>query len=106
MIRAFHDLGSKFQPGTRFSTALIAKELGIIDRHRRLFGRMLDILAEEGVLRKVESDWEVIIAPQEMNPSEHLRLLLDRYLPAEAELTLLGRCGSRLVPALRGSATL
>src|SRR4030095_10235681 len=78
VIRAFHDLGWKFQPRTRFSTAWSAKELGIIDRHRRLFGRMLDILAEEGVLRKVESDWEVIIASQAMNASERLRVVLDR----------------------------
>ena len=102
VVNAFHRLGWTFQPMRRFSTESITKELGIAGRHRRLFSRLLDILAEDGVLRKLDADWEVAFMPEDQDPQTQLRILLDRYPLAEAELTLLGRCGSKLGQALRG----
>ena len=81
VINAFHRLGWTFQPMRRFSTESITKELGIADRHRRLFSRMLDILAEEGVLRKLDADWEVAFMPEDHGSADATTHLV-RPIPA------------------------
>src|SRR4030095_12772326 len=102
VVNAFHRLGWAFPPMRRFSTESITKQVSIDGRPRVLFGRLREILAEDGVLRKLDADWEVAFMPEDQDPQTQLRILLDRYPIAEAELTLLGRCGSKLGQALRG----
>nr|AXN93586.1 PuwB [Cylindrospermum alatosporum CCALA 994] len=104
VIRAFADMKWKFQLGQRFSTADISTQLGVINQHQRLLGRLLEILDEGGYLRQINSQWEVIKVPQESNPEAQLNNLFQQYPTAAAELTLLGRCGCKLADVLRGNS--
>jgi len=102
VVNALRNMGWPFDALKRFSTDSIANELGVVNRHRRFLSRLLDILAEEGALRQLDSDWEVAFIPEIQDSHEQLRVLLGRYPIAEAELTLIGRCGSKLAEVLHG----
>jgi acyl transferase domain-containing protein/ubiquinone/menaquinone biosynthesis C-methylase UbiE/acyl carrier protein len=96
---AFRNLGWELRRGERFSAEARADELGITQRHRRLFSRLLEILAEEGIVASVGPEWEVT-DPAAARPAE--RLLLSGRALVEAELALLERCGEKLPEVLRG----
>ncbi|MEW5983052.1 MAG: SDR family NAD(P)-dependent oxidoreductase [Acidobacteriota bacterium] len=99
---AFRQLGWTFQPHTRFTTAAMCEQTGIIARHHRLTVRLLDILAEEGILRQHEAQWEVQREPPLIDPPAESDGLLARYPSAKAELALLTRCGAALAQVLTG----
>jgi acyl transferase domain-containing protein/NADPH:quinone reductase-like Zn-dependent oxidoreductase/acyl carrier protein/SAM-dependent methyltransferase/GNAT superfamily N-acetyltransferase len=92
VLRALRQLGLAFEPQARFSTPGLAKQLGIVARYERLLGRLLAMLAEAGVLRPVDLQWEVITRPE-----------LEPEVVGDAiEMVLLRRCGSRLAEVLQG----
>lgn len=93
ILEAFAQLGYEFKPKTHFKTFQITQQLEIIKRHERLFNRLLEILAEEGILRQTEENWEVIQSPTEI-PLENIQ--------KSAELSLLEHCGSHLAQVLIG----
>ncbi len=104
-------LGWRFVPGERFSTEAMSTRWGVVPRHHRLFGRLLEMLAEEGILERVGDAWETLLTPEdirlcqetgETDPRAQMRRLLAESPSAEAELVMLDRCGSRLARVLRG----
>jgi acyl transferase domain-containing protein/acyl carrier protein len=102
VLHAFKQLGWKFQDKAIFSTAFIAKQLGVVSQHQRLLSRLLEILVEVNVLRRVGQEWEVGEIPEFQDPQEQWNTLLKRYPTAEVELTLLKRCGVKLAEVLQG----
>ena len=109
VLRAFQELGAEFRLAWRFSTRQLAQELGIIQPHWRLLGRMLEMLSEapQGdetrILRQQGNQWQVIRKmPEIIDPQIQVEALFERYPAAEAELTLLGRCGEELADVLLG----
>ncbi|BAZ49185.1 beta-ketoacyl synthase [Nostoc sp. NIES-4103] len=102
VLQALTVMGWKLQVGERFTTATIAKQLGVVSQHQRLIGRLLQMLVEVGVLEAKAFEWQVIRQPENTNPQAKLNALLAQYPIANAELTLLGRCGSSLAQVLRG----
>ncbi|WP_292867177.1 non-ribosomal peptide synthetase/type I polyketide synthase [Nostoc sp. LPT] len=102
VLRAFQQMGWKFQPGRRFSTKFIVKQLGIIEQHQRLLERLLEMLAEEKVLHQVNDHWEVTQIVEIQNPQAQEIAFLAQYPKVEAELTLLQRCGQKLAQVLQG----
>ena len=100
--QALTAMGWKLQVGERFTTTALANQLGVVSQHQRLFKRLLEMLAEVGVLEAKGLEWEVIRQPENSVPQAKLNTLLTQYPIANAELTLLGRCGSSLVQVLRG----
>ena len=108
ILKAWQEMGGEFQLGLRFSTAQMAEQLGVVTQHYRLFGRLLEILTaprtahDRSVLRRRGDEWEVVLVPEYHPPQEELATLLDRYPVAEAELSLLGRCGAKLADVLQG----
>jgi acyl transferase domain-containing protein len=103
VLRAFQAMGWQFHPHQRFSTASLAKQLGVVERHHRLLGRLLEILQEEGVLRQVTSEWEVCRVPDGETPDPKCQELLSQFPAYQAELSLLERCGQQLSAVLRGT---
>ncbi|MGB3204468.1 MAG: amino acid adenylation domain-containing protein [Crinalium sp.] len=100
-VDAFRQMGWLFEIGERFSTAQKASELRVVDRHRQLFARLLDILAEAEILRSESmTTWEVISHPETID----LQVLLDELeaKEAEAEIALVLRCCAKLVEVLQG----
>jgi amino acid adenylation domain-containing protein len=104
VLNAFQNLGWQFQEGLRFSTTWMANQLQVVEQHRPLLNRLLEMLAEEGWLRQVEKQWEVIQTPEiPISPPQiQQQQLLSQYSSAEAELTLLNRCAIKLAEVLRG----
>jgi acyl transferase domain-containing protein/NADPH:quinone reductase-like Zn-dependent oxidoreductase/SAM-dependent methyltransferase/acyl carrier protein len=98
----FAGLGWQPAPGTTVAETALARQLGIIDEHRRLFSRMLEILAEAGDLQREGADWRVVRA---LGPKE-AETDLRRVAPPAAlpEVEMLMRAGAGLGDALRGKA--
>jgi acyl transferase domain-containing protein len=103
-LRAFQQLGWDFQVGERVTPDGLAAKLRIADRHRRLLGRMLGILAEDGIVRAVGGEFEVIRTPPPADPQAQCAALLASSPMASSETTLTGRCGEQLAAVLSGEA--
>ena len=100
--QAFLKMGWDLCPGERVSVVALAERLGVVSRHRRLFGRLLEILSEEGVLQRTDSVWEAVRPLPCDDPQKQWTSLLSQAPDFSAELTLLGNCGQHLAEVLRG----
>lgn len=101
--RAMTELGWQPVPGEVVSASALAQSLGIAGRHHRLFTRLLAILAEGGVLRRVGDEW-LVLQPLAAGETEERRLALVEAHPyGRPELEMTGRAGAGLAGALRGA---
>lgn len=111
ILEALQGLGWTYEVGQSIQLAEICQRLGVISQHHRLLARLLDILSEEGILRRQPDDrpnhpdhsdhpdrWRVCQAlPEPGNP-----LPLGPEESQYAEWILLQRCGSQLAAVLQG----
>ncbi|BBA33062.1 SA1_PKSA [Methylocaldum marinum] len=95
ILKALRQLGLVLEPQLRFSTAGLAKQLGIVRRHEPLLDRLLARLAGIGILQSLNGQWEVIAKPG--------LGLEPEVVGDEMEMVLLRRCGSRLAEVLQGN---
>ncbi|HLF25326.1 MAG TPA: type I polyketide synthase [Anaerolineae bacterium] len=103
--QALRQLGWSPVIGDRVSTEALAVQLGIVTGQRRLFARLLGILAEDGVLKSNAGEWEVVAPLAEDDPQAQHAALVERFGSiCEAEVTLTGRCGAALAEVLSGRA--
>ncbi|WP_193199909.1 non-ribosomal peptide synthetase/type I polyketide synthase [Nostoc sp. MG11] len=103
VLRAFEQRGWNFSLHHRFSTLLAAQQMGVVEQYQPLLNHLLFMLAEVGVLRHVDGEWEVTQLPKHTDLQEaEIATLIQQYPVAKAELTLLGRCGQRLAQILQG----
>ncbi|MEA5622677.1 aminotransferase class III-fold pyridoxal phosphate-dependent enzyme [Nostoc sp. UHCC 0251] len=100
ILKAFQEMGWEFHPGKEFTLVAIAQQLGVVNQHQRLLGRLLEILAEEGILRPVNDLWEVMRVPEIQH--FQVREILSKYPILETELSLIQRCGQELAQVLQG----
>lgn len=100
ILEAFREMGWEFQPGTQFTTDEVAARLRVIPGYQRLLGRLLEILAEVGILQRNNEQWEVVLSPEIRDSQQQMNSV--SYPEAAAEITLLSRCGSSLAQVLRG----
>ena len=103
ILQAFEQLGWQPRVGDQFSTGALASRLRIAPQHQRLFGRMLEMLAEEGILQAVGADWQVREARAAGVPRLHHEVLVEEYPENHAELTLTAWAGDHLAEALTGA---
>ncbi|MDY6949882.1 MAG: SDR family NAD(P)-dependent oxidoreductase [Thermodesulfobacteriota bacterium] len=103
VLEAFRKMGWTFEPDQHFSTSQIMTGLGVDQGHRKLLGRFLEMLAEEGVLRLKDDGWETVSVPEIRDAQQQWDLMSEQYPEAKIELTVLGRCGSHLAQVLKGS---
>ncbi|MBT55579.1 MAG: hypothetical protein CMF72_19545 [Mameliella sp.] len=98
--RTFDALGWRPEPGSTITEQALADRLGIVEEHRRLFSRLLDILAEAGDLDRAGEIWQVRrrLAPVE-NPADLREIAPAAALP---EVEMLLRAGAGLSDALCG----
>jgi acyl transferase domain-containing protein len=102
ILKAFQKMGWRFEKGHIFLLDDIMKDLGIGAQYKKLMNRLLEILAEEGVLKKIGKRWETGLIPTFQDPSRKNKALLALYPMAIGESTLLDRCGSNLAEILQG----
>ncbi len=98
IVEALRQMGCELRPGVRFSAA----GLPVIERHRALLGRMLEILAEDGILRRAGDGWEALRAPESGQAAPLFAALSAEFPEFAAELSLTDRCASELAGVLRG----
>lgn len=101
VVQAFQQLGFMFQVGESGSTAQVAKQLGISQRYQRLFSRLLQFLAQGGILNQIDNKWEVVQTPGFQDVTEFCQALMGQWPNIHAELMMLKRCGEQLSQVLR-----
>jgi acyl transferase domain-containing protein/acyl carrier protein len=105
VLGAVQQLGWRPKVGECSSASSLQARLGVIDRHARLFARMLDILAEDGLLTRTGDLWHVARAPEDgQEPDAAGRELKQRYPESTAIVELVSRCGAALARVLTGDA--
>ena len=109
VLQALAALGFESRAGTSFAAEELRRELRVVEQHRRLFGRLLSMLEEAGVVASGEEDgeWAVLAGasgPGLPDPEEQGAELARRYPGGSVELGLLRRCGAALPEVLRGRA--
>ena len=110
-LAALERLGWEREAGTTVSAEDLRLELATADEHRRLFARLLDLLADAGVLLRRDDGFAVAISAgdplgdESLADPETLAAQLARSHPGGAnELGLLRRCGTALAEVLGGRA--
>jgi acyl transferase domain-containing protein/acyl carrier protein/SAM-dependent methyltransferase/NADP-dependent 3-hydroxy acid dehydrogenase YdfG len=115
IVSGFHQLGAQYvvravqelcwNPviGDRFTAPAMMAKLRIIGQHARLFTRMLEILEEEGLVRRAKEDWEVVGPWPKGGSGPPIHDLLHRFPDYQTELGLFDRCSSRLSEVLQGA---
>jgi acyl transferase domain-containing protein/NADPH:quinone reductase-like Zn-dependent oxidoreductase/SAM-dependent methyltransferase/acyl carrier protein len=106
VVHALRRLGWQPAVGDVVRESELADRLRVAATHRRLFGRLLAILGESGVITReaaASSAWRVRAALPKVDP-EATERALNRSCPpgAEAEMELVGRVAPVLAEALRG----
>jgi acyl transferase domain-containing protein/acyl carrier protein len=101
--RALLLLGWDYIPGRRFTAESAARKLNVIDRHARLLRRMLNILAEDGILQAANGHYEALRQLPQEPTEELLSSLLERYPAFHSELKITGRCTAQLDRVLSGA---
>lgn len=99
-----HRLGWTGTAGEVLAEDCLAERLGIAQRHRQLFGRLLAILAEEGDLACEAGKWRVVreIGPVDIGKLERsLRALAPEAASPEIDMVLRAHVG--FAEALRGT---
>ena len=98
VLRAFRELGWDPKPGDRFEGDELRRLLKVTGDHRRLFGRLLSMLEEMGLVARDPAGGWLVAAALPAAPDS---------LPepaASIEQRLLRRCGELLAEVLRGRA--
>ena len=105
VLRGFRELGWEPSPGERFEAEALRRRLKVTADHRRLFGRLLGLMDEAGVVsRDPGGGWVVALGTDERPP----RSSASPDAQAESgehgliEHALLARCGGALADVLRG----
>jgi acyl transferase domain-containing protein/acyl carrier protein len=102
ILHAFQQLNWVPDLHQRFSADALADQFGVVPQHRRLLARLLEILAEDGLVKHVDNQWRVCRIPETMDPHEIWGALWTQFPAYQAELTLTRQCGEKLAEVLRG----
>jgi NADPH:quinone reductase-like Zn-dependent oxidoreductase/SAM-dependent methyltransferase len=102
VLKALREMGVIFSPGQRFSTGELQTQCRVIDQHTQVFARMIQMLAEEGILRGNHDEWEPSAHANAVKDDHPLDELAKAYPACEAELALFGRCAGSLAEVLTG----
>ncbi len=103
IAQALRQAGWNLTPGQRATTTELQERCGVVERQRMLFHRLLDILAEDGILRREADEWQVLRTPRELDTAGKCLTLSRQFDGFGAEIEMLARCGAALGPVLRGS---
>ena len=112
VLAALDRLGWRRRAGAAVDPEALCGELGVVAQHRRLFARLLGILAEAGVLKPEPGGGLTVVVgsegrlPDEVvgEPASLAERLRIRHQHGSNELALLERCGGALAEVLQGRA--
>jgi len=102
IVNAFVRLGWNPTPASRLTPESFAATLGIVASQKRQMIRFLEILQEDGIVRKFGVEWEVQRIPAPGDMKTRLAEAAGKYPGWGAELGLLKLCGDSLAAVLGG----
>ncbi|MBP2676814.1 MAG: hypothetical protein H6Q84_3654, partial [Deltaproteobacteria bacterium] len=100
--KAIRQLGWDLSPGASRTADDIAAGLGVVPRHRRLFGKLLDVLREERLVERRGENWVGTGGMPCPDPDGIIEALLARHPRLKPQVELTAKCGRRLAGVLRG----
>jgi acyl transferase domain-containing protein/NAD(P)-dependent dehydrogenase (short-subunit alcohol dehydrogenase family)/SAM-dependent methyltransferase/acyl carrier protein len=107
VVATLLELGFDDDPRRAFSVASEAARLGVLPRQAKLFARMLDMLVDDGLLRRHGSGHDARLQTTgpfgHVDPASSYDALLRRFKTVDGELHMLRRCASRLGAVLTGT---
>ena len=110
-LATLEQLGWEREAGTVLDPEDLRGRLGVGEEHKRLFRRILEMLAKSGVLEEVDSGFVVRLGPDDPLPDEmpgdiedFVAGMIDRYPHGTNEIGLFRRCGGALAEVLRAKA--
>lgn len=102
VLNAFAALGWRLEWGERVSVPSLLSTMRILPKYERLLGRYLYLFEQQGLLRRAESDWIVVRAPETIDLDEEWRALVVDFPGLFPEFSLMERRGKSLAAVLRG----
>ncbi|MGD9832286.1 MAG: SDR family NAD(P)-dependent oxidoreductase [Piscinibacter sp.] len=102
---ALKTLGWQPRVGETVLAPALADRLGVLPRYRRLLGRLLDILAEDGWLARDGAAWRVeraLAAPEPASLTRHAEELQRAHPTSATRIEFVRRCGPALAGVLAG----
>jgi acyl transferase domain-containing protein/SAM-dependent methyltransferase/acyl carrier protein/NADP-dependent 3-hydroxy acid dehydrogenase YdfG len=103
ILQALCECGLDPLPRARFTEQELATQLKIAPNRRRILGRLLGILVEDGVLEKLGESFRFIDFHPRPDAERQLDLLTTQYPECRTELHILRRCGKKLSAVLQGA---
>ncbi len=102
-------LGWERTAGSRIEAESLRRQLGVLDEHRHLFQRMLNLLSDSGVMKKTDDGFIVAVGsgdslPEGLSadPAERATRLTALHPHGASEIALFRRCAGALPEVLRG----
>ncbi|MYF48424.1 MAG: acyltransferase domain-containing protein, partial [Candidatus Dadabacteria bacterium] len=110
-LETLEKLGWEREAGVTVDSEDLRRRLNVVEEHKKLFRRMLEMLAKSGVLEEVDGDFVVRIGPgdplpDEMPPDteEFAARMAELYPHGLTEIGLFRRSGNALADVLLGQA--
>jgi acyl transferase domain-containing protein len=100
--RALRTLGVDFTPGSSFDANTLAGRLGVLPRHHRLLGAMLDMLEQDGMLKRSGQRCDVLRGVTDVDPDVACAALAAQHPAFASQARILSVCGGHLADVLRG----
>ena len=109
-LATLEELGWERRPGAAVDPEDLRQQLDVIPEHKRLFRRMLEMLARSGVLEERDDGFAVVLGPGDPLPEEmpgDLEAFASRLAEQQphglTEIGLFRRSGGALAEVLRGN---
>ncbi len=110
-LHTLEKLGWQRRSGDVLDAEELRKSLGVLEEHKRLFRRLLEMLAASGVLDERDDGFVVLLSPEDTLPGElpanpeafHIQMS-ETYSHGLTEVGLFRRSGAALADVLRGQA--
>ncbi len=103
-VEALQKLGMQFKVGKVTQTNELTQTLGIVAKQQALFSRLLEMLEEDGILKRTGSWWKVLKSPDLLDLDSQWEMLKQQFPMFASELTLIARTTRDLADALNGKA--
>lgn len=101
VVAGLADLGLDLRDGLSFDFDGLADSLRVLPAHHRLLRRFLEMLTEDGWLRRDGERWTVV-GTTRPDPDLIATRLVETFATFSSEIELVQRCGAQLAAILRG----
>ena len=108
-LATLEKLGWERRVGETVAADELRQRLDVLPEHGRLFRRLLEMLAQSGILEESDGDFVVVLGPDDPlpeslpdNPQEFDKQMVELYSHGLTETGLFRRSGAALADVLRG----